>query len=76
MLGNVTYTLKTAAKYTIALAAIAVGMGILAGLLVVSFDFTPHRNNMYMIIAALAVISIILIFAAIKKGRLREYGLG
>lgn len=71
-----TCALKTATEYTIVLAAIAVGMGVLAGLLVVSFDFTPHRDTMYMIIVALAVISIILIFAAIKKGRLRDYGLG
>jgi hypothetical protein len=44
----------------------AAGMGILAGLLVVTFDFTPHRTTLMIILVALALISGALMFIAYK----------
>lgn len=54
----------------------AVGMGLLAGFIVINFDLTPHRNTMILLIGVLVLVNIILIYIAYKRGRLRGIELG
>ena len=63
-------------RYIVILAMMAVGIGVLAGFLVTSFDFTPHRNNMIALIGALILLNIVLIYIAYKRGRLKGIALG
>jgi len=65
-----------AIKYGLILVIMAISMGILAGLLVTAFDFTPYRTGLLILIVVLALIGMILIYMADKRGRLRNMGLG
>ncbi len=53
------------------LVLIGVVMGALAGLLVVTFNFSPIRTTLLVILAAVTLFDIVLLGLAYKKGRLR-----
>jgi len=48
----------------------SIGMGILAGILVVTYDFTPYRTLLLIILGALVLVNIFLMGIAYKKGKL------
>jgi uncharacterized membrane protein len=59
-------------KAQIIITLMGVGMGLLAGLLVAAFDFTPYRTALLIIIALLVLTSAALMFVAYKKERLKR----
>ena len=59
-------------KTQITIMLMGIGMGLLAGLLVVVFDFRPYRTALLIVFALLVLISIALMFVAYKKGRLKR----
>jgi hypothetical protein len=62
--------MNIALKYIIALLMIPIAMGVLAGLLVRTFDFSPHRTSLQIILAVVIIIDFVLMYVAYKKGRL------
>jgi hypothetical protein len=59
-----------ASKDTVVLIIIGTTMGVLAGLLVVTFDFSLYRTALLAILAAAGFVDIVLIGLAYKKGKL------
>jgi amino acid transporter len=57
-------------KHGIALAVIAVLMGIFAGILVIAVDLSLLLDNWLSIFGVLAVIGVLLMFIAYKRGRI------
>jgi uncharacterized membrane protein len=49
---------------------VGIAMGVLAGLLVVTFDFSPYKTTLLIILAVVGLIDIILIGLAYKRGKL------
>jgi hypothetical protein len=52
------------------LVIIGIVLGVFAALLVVSFDFSSHRSTLFVVLAGGALIDIVLLGLAYKKGRL------
>ena len=57
-------------KYTIALVVIGLLMGILAGILVIAVDLSLLVDNWLLIFGVLAVVGVLLMFTAYKRGRI------
>ena len=62
--------LRVPIKHSLIITLMSIGMGILAGILVVTYDFTPYRTLLLIILGALVLVNIVLIGMAIKKGKL------
>jgi hypothetical protein len=65
-----------ALKTKIVLAIMGIAMGVLAGLLVGTFDFTPYMIALLIILAMVVIIDILLLYVAHRKGKLSMIGLG
>jgi len=53
-----------ALKTTIVLTIMAIAMGVLAGLLVVTFDFTPYGTGLLVLFVILAILNEVPIYVA------------
>ena len=62
--------MDTGLKYRIALVVLGVFMGILAGILVIAVDLSLLVDNWLPIFGALAVVGVLLMFIAYKRGRI------
>ncbi len=62
--------MNTNFKYTVILTVLAVIMGIFAGILAVTVDLSFLVDNWLMIYGVLAVIGVLLMFIAYKRGRI------
>lgn len=64
--------MNSATKTGIVLTTMAAAMGVIAGLLVVTFDFSQQRTSLLIILAIVGVIDSILLYAAYKKERIGQ----
>lgn len=59
-------------KYELILLAVGVLMGVIAGFLVITFDFSPYITGLIGLVVVLAVLCILLMYVAYKRGRLKN----
>ena len=52
-----------------------IAIGVLAGLLVVTFDFSAQENTLFVILTAVVLIDIVLLGLVYKKGKLGKRNL-
>ncbi len=62
--------MNTSLKFGIALAVIAILLGVFAGVLAITVDLSQLRNNFWIIVSVLLAFIVVLMIAAYKKGRL------
>jgi hypothetical protein len=61
------YWSLTSVRDTIVLAIMNIATGVLAGLLVVTFDFAPHRTILFILLAVLTTLNVFFMYIAYAR---------